>query len=247
MATRERLFGMMKNARTHLVRLLCCLFIFSFLLPYVDVLGCSSKKIETYHGYQLIKGFAAVFYLAAVALFAAMLVLSFYRKEVTRSLKAFGAAWRAMAASAAGFIVWLIPGVQFLFDNVYMLFGQLLGLTCVVLVFIDAAAVSITEYAALRKEALSPDGAETLPPALKKVHAAAIIISLALVPLYVYLLRGEILLAVMYFLFLSLPFILSQAIVMEGVRRGERWTLRLAPAVMIVLAGVTALVILSFF
>jgi hypothetical protein len=247
MTTREQVTGIARSARRHALRLVYCLFIFSFLLPYVDVLGCSSKKIETLHGYQLLKGNPAAFYLLTLVLFAAMLALTFYRKDVTRSLRAFGSSWRAVAAAVAGFIIWLLPGIQFLFDNVYMLVGQLLGLSCVVLVVIDAIAVSIREYVLLRKEALPPDGAKALPPALLKLHAAVLVLSLGLVPLYIYSLRDEIMLAVLYFLFLSLPFVLAQAIVFQGIRRGERWTLRLAPAVLLLAAGAAAITVLSFF
>lgn len=247
MTTRERLSGIMKAARPHLLRIACFLFIFSFLLPYVDVLGCTSKKIETIHGYQLIKGAPAVFYLFAIAAFVLMLIFSFYRKDASPSLRAFGAAWRAIAAAVSGFIVWLIPGIQFLFDNVYMLAGQLLGLVCVVLVFSDAMAVSVGEYALLRKEAVSPEGAKAFPAALGKLHIAVVIISFALVPFYGYLLRDEFMLAVMYFLFLSIPFALSQAFVIQGIRRGERWTLRWTPAAAVLLVAVIALVILSYF
>ncbi len=247
MTTRERLSGMLKTARPHLFRMVCCLFIFSFLLPYVDVLGCSSKKIETVHGYQLIKGGAAAFYLLALAMVVLMLALSFYRREITRSLKAFGAGWRAIAAAVAGFIIWLIPGVQFLFDNVYMLIGQLLGLVSVFLLFIDAIAISITDYSLLRKEAVSADGAGALPLALAKIHAAIVIISLALVPLYAFSLRDENILAVMYFFLLSLPFALSQAIVIQAIRREERWTLWWTPAAVVLLVGVMVIIILSFF
>lgn len=246
MTTRDERAEKAKPARRHMLRLAYLLFIFSFLLPYVDVLGCSSKKLETLYGYQLIKGAPAAFYLFALALFAVMLAFSFYRKDASRCLRAFGAAWRGMSAAVAGFIVWLIPGIQFLFDNVYMLAGQLLGLVCVVLVFVDAMAVSAREYALLRKEASPPAGA-VLPPALAKLHRGAVIISLALVPFYVYSLRDEIMLAVMYVLFLSLPFVLSQAIVIEGVRRGERWTLRWTPVVAVLLVAAIAVVVLSYF
>ncbi|HOT46716.1 MAG TPA: hypothetical protein PLM53_18800 [Spirochaetota bacterium] len=246
MTTRERFSGLVKAARPHVLRLACFLFIVSFLLPYVDVLGCTSKKIETVHGYQLIKGAPAVFYLSAIAAFVLMLVFSFYRKNFSRSIRAFGASWRAMAAAVSGFIVWLIPGIQFLFDNVYMLIGQVIGLVCVVLVFADAMAVSIREYALLQSEAVSPEGAKALPPALKKLHIAAIVISLMLVPFYGYSLRDERILAVMYFLFLSIPFALSQAIVIQGIRRGERWTLHWTPAVAVLLVATIALVILSY-
>ncbi|HPV43461.1 MAG TPA: hypothetical protein PKX40_19935 [Spirochaetota bacterium] len=247
MTTREQLSGFVKVARPHVLRLACFLFIFSFLLPYVDILGCTSKKIETIQGYQLIKGAPAAFYLFAIAAFVLMLVFSFYRKDAARSLRAFGASWRAMAAAVSGFIIWLIPGIQFLFDNVYMLIGQLLGLVCVVLVYVDAIAVSAREYVLLRSEAVSPDGAKALPSSLAKVHAAAVVISFALIPFYGYSLRDEIMLAVMYFLFLSIPFALSQAIVLQGIRRGERWTLRWTPVVAVLLAAATALVILSYF
>ncbi len=246
MKTRDRLTGMVKAARPHAIRLAYCLFIFSFLLPYVDVMGCSTKKIETYHGYQLVRGAPAALYLLAIVLFIAMLALSFYSREITRTLSAFGASWRAMAAAVAGFIIGLLPGVQFLFDGVFMLIGQLLGLACAAAVIIDGLAVSVKEFAVLRKEP-SPAAGTALPPALAKLHLAAAVISLALVPLYCYSLRSEVMLAVLYLLFLSLPFVLSQTIVLQGIRRGERWTLWWTPVAAVLLVGATVITVLSLF
>ncbi|MBP7739071.1 MAG: hypothetical protein KA369_24090 [Spirochaetes bacterium] len=239
--------GRVKAARPHLLRLVYCLFIFSFVLPYVDVVGCSTKKLSTYRGFDLITGTPAVFYLIAMALFIAMIAFSFFRKEPSRSLGAFGSAWRAMASAAAGFIIGFLPGIQFLFDNVYMLAGQLLGIACTAIVFMDGTAVSIGNYVALRKETPRVPGATALPMVLSKVHWVALIFSLALVPLYGYSLRGEAMIAVMYFIFLSIPFVLSQLIVLQGVKRGERWTLRWAPAVWLFLAGVAVLTVISLF
>lgn len=245
MKTGKQPAGMMKAARPHLIRLAYCLFIFSFVLPYVDVVGCSTKKLSTYRGFDLFTGTSAIFYLIAIALFIAMIAFSFYRKDISKPLRAFGSAWRGMASAVAGFIIGFLPGVQFLFDNVYMLVGQILGIACTAVVFMDGMVVSMKDYADLRKETPSAADAVALPPVLGKVHGAALIFSLALVPLYGYALRGEAMIAVMYFLFLSLPFVLSQAIVLQGVRRGERWTLRWAPIIWLILAGVAVITVMS--
>lgn len=240
--TREQHTKRLRAVRLQLFRLACCLFLFSFLLPYVDVMGCSTKKIVTYRGYQLIQGPPAVFYLASVAVCIAMLAFSFYRKETTLALRAFGAVWRAMGAAASGFVIGLLPGLQFLFDGVFMLAGQLLGLVCIAALFADGLVISIRDYLVLRREAPAPSG-KALPPALSKLHGAAAAASLLFVPLYGYALRSEIILALLYFLVLSLPFLLSQAIALEAVKRGERWTLRWAPAVLLLLAGAAVLII----
>ncbi len=245
MNSEKRSNGKLKAARPHLLRLVYCLFIFSFVLPYVDVVGCSTKKLSTYRGYDLVTGTSAVFYLVAMALFISMIAFSFYRKDISRSLRAFGSVWRAMASAVAGFIIGFLPGIQFLFDNVYMLAGQLLGIACTAVVFMDGMAVSIREYVAFRKEPPHVHGSDALPPVLAKAHWAALIFSLALVPVYGYSLRGEAMIAVMYLIFLSLPFVVSQAIVLQGVKRGERWTLRWAPAVWLLLAGVAVLAVTS--
>lgn len=243
--TREQRIKRLRAVRLQLFRLTCCLFLFSFLLPYVDVMGCSTKKIITYRGYQLIQGPPAVFYWASIAVFIAMLAFSFYRKEATLALRAFGAVWRAMGAAASGFVIALLPGLQFLFDGVFMLVGQLLGLICVAALFADGMTISIRNYLILRREAPTLPSGKALPPVLLKLHGAAAVASLLFVPLYSYALRSEIILALLYFFVLSLPFLLSQAIAMEAVKRGERWTLRWAPAVLLLLAGAAALMIAS--
>lgn len=247
MTPQEKIIRLAKIVRPHAIRALYLVFIFSFLLPYVEVTGCSTKIITTYPGYQLMSGRPAVFYLLSIGIFIVFFVLSFYKKETSTVLKAFAANWRAITAAVSGFIVGYLPGIQFLFDDVFMLIGQFLGLICVAFVFIDGIVISVRDYSLLRKDREAAAGTgQTHSTALMKYHAAVIIFSLALVPAYAITMHNDILTALMTFIFLSLPFVLSQCIVIEGVRRGERWPRTWAVAVTILMAGVLVITVLSY-
>ena len=136
MSTSQNLASLWRRVRPKVRRALCLLFIFSFLLPYVDVKGCTTKTTGTYYGYDLIQGESAVLYLVAIGIFLLLLVLSFLVKEGSASFNAFAASWRAMAAATAGVIVLLFPDLDFLFDTVFMGPGQLIGVVTAALLFI---------------------------------------------------------------------------------------------------------------
>ena len=232
-----------RRVRTWSRRVLCFLFIFSFLLPYVDAKGCTTKTTGTYYGYDLIQGESAVLYLAAIGIFLLLLVLSFLVGEGSASFNAFAAGWRAMAAATAGVIVLLFPDLDFLFDTVFMGPGQLIGVSAAALVFIDGAADAAFGYAGLRRG--SPAG-PSLAGGLAKYHAAMIGLALALVPAYGIALWEEIGLTVTYFVILTVPFVLSQLIVIEGVKRGEKWTRRWAPGVALAMAAAIVMIVLGY-
>ena len=236
-----------KKVRPHAVRALYLVFILSFLLPYVEVTGCTTKIITTYNGYQLMHGNPAAFYLLSIGAFIVFFVFSFYRKEAGVALRAFAASWRATTAALSGFIVAFLPGIQFLFDGVIMLIGQFLGLVCALAVFADGMVIAVRGYADLRRERGAGGGAgKTQSQALVRLHTAVIIISLALVPVYVFKMHDDVGTALLVFLFLSLPFVLTQCIVLEGVRRGEPWTRTWAFVVPVLMAGALVLMVLSF-
>jgi hypothetical protein len=239
---KEKIVRVLARIRPNMIRALCCAFIFSFLLPYVDVMGCTTKKMSTYNGYQLIRGGPAALYVLTIVIFLAILILSFYKKEASRALEAFAASWRAITAALGGLIIGLLPGLQFLFDGVFMRVGQALGMACAAAVFIDGMAVSIAGYFGL---AGIREGAAAYSKPLLKYHAAVMAVSLCLVPVYFFGLHEDIGLGVIYFLSLSLPFSLSQLIVMEGVRRNERWTRYWAVAVSFLIAGGVVLSVLN--
>jgi hypothetical protein len=247
MTPQEKNIRIAKAVRRHAIRALYLVFIFSFLLPYVEVTGCSTKIITTYRGYQLLSGNPAVFYLVSIGIFITFFVLSFYKKVTSTTLKAFTACWRAMTAAVSGFIVGFLPGIQFLFDDIFMLIGQFLGLVCAAIIFIDGMVISIRDYAVLRKDReAAANAGQTHSTALIRFHSGVIIFSLALIPAYSIGMRNDIPTALLFFLSLSLPFIFSQCIVIEGVKRGERWTRTWAVAVTILLAGVLVLIVLSY-
>jgi hypothetical protein len=236
-----------KKVRPHAIRALYLIFILSFLLPYVEVVGCTTKMVSTYHGYQLMRGSPAAFYLLSIVIFILFFLFSFYKKEASTALKAFAASWRAMAAALSGFIVAYLPDLQFLFDGVLMLIGQFLSLVCVAAVFIDGMVIAVRDYSVLLNNPEAGGGARKEPSnALMKLHEAVIIFSLVLVPAYVIRMLDEIGDAFMLFMFLSLPFVLSQCIVLEGVKRGERWTRTWAFVVPILMAGVLVLILLDY-
>lgn len=229
------------RVRPHALRALYCAFIFSFTLPYVDVMHCSTKKIATYRGYELVHGDAAFMYVIALLVFALLLALSFYKKETGRALGAFASCWRAIAAGISGLVIGLLPGIQFLFDGVYMLAGQFLGLLCACLVFIDGVAAAAAGFVSLVRQ--REGGAYS--KSLMRFHIAAIGVSAALVPLYFVGLREDLGVAVLYLLVLSLPFVLSQCIVIEAVRRGEGWPRPWAAVVSALLVGGTVISVMS--
>lgn len=233
----------LRRVRPWVRRALCLLFICSFLLPYVEVKGCATKTTSTYYGYDLIRGDSALLYLTAIGIFVLLLALSFFVREGSGSFNAFASAWRAMAAATAGVIVLLFPGLDFLFDTVFMGPGQLISVGAAALVFIDGAADAGAGYAVLRRG--SPPG---LPGSGRLItyHAAMIVLALALVPAYAIALWEEVGLTVTYFMILTLPFALSQLIVIEGVKRDEKWTRRWAPAVAVVMAAAIVIVVLGY-
>jgi hypothetical protein len=249
MAQQGKIIRLAKKVRPHAMRALYLVFILSFLLPYVEVTGCSTKIITTYRGYQLIskEPGIVVLYLISICIFMAFFVFSFYKKEASTALNAFAAAWRAIMAAVAGFIVGNLPGIQFLFDDVLMLIGQFLGLVCAAAVFIDGMAIAVRNYSVLLKNRDAGAGAgQTHAKALARLHAGVIIFSLALVPAYAIRMLDEIGDALLLFMLLSLPFVLSQCIVLEGVQRGEAWTRKWAVVVPILMAGILVLIVLGY-
>lgn len=243
MSTSQNVISLWRRLRPHAYRVLCLVFICSFLLPFVDVEGCATKKIGTYYGYSLVRD-SPLLYLIAIGLFLLILTLSVLVKEGSASFNAFASAWRAMAAATAGMIVLLFPDLQFLFDTVFMKIGQLLAVVSAALLFIGGAAEAAVAYAGLKRDRTALLPAEG---ALLKYHASMIVLALALVPVYGIALKEEIGLTVTWFVVLTLPFVLSQLIVIEGVRRGESWTRRWAPAVAAVLAAAIAVAVLGYF
>ncbi len=212
----------LSTARPFAIRGLYLGFILSFLLPYVNVTGCSTGKVQMYYGFQLIQGYSAIFYLGAIGAVLACLVLSFIGKELSASLGAFAAAWRAICAALCGLIAGLFPGIQHLLDEVSPLAGQLLGLTCAAVLFAEGALSAIRGYIGLRRDR-SPRGVVITGGALIAFHGGALVLSLVLVPCYFIGLGDEWGIALLYFLLLSLPFALAQLIAIEGVRLGEGW------------------------
>jgi hypothetical protein len=243
MATTHTSPALWGRVRPHAYRVLCLVFICSFLLPFVDVEGCTTKKIGTYHGYDLVRD-APVLYLVAIGAVLLVLVLSILVKEGSACFNAFASAWRAMAAAVSGMIILLFPGLQFLFDTVFMRAGQLLALLSAALLFAGGAVEAAVAYAGLRRERPGGAAAGTF---LLKYHAAMIVIALALVPVYGIALKEEYGLTVAYFFVLTIPFVLSQFIVIEGVKRGEAWPRRWAPAVALVMAAAVAVSVAGYF
>mgnify|MGYP000855240903 CR=1 FL=1 len=240
MTLRERI----SRFRLHVRRAAYCGFIFSFALPFVDVMHCSTNKRTTYRGYELLSGDEAAFYITTILIVSALLAFSFYRKERGRAFAAFAACWRAIPAAVAGLIIGLLPPIQFLFHTVLIRTGQFLALLCAGIVFIDGMADAAAGYVALKREDRSAAGGG-LSKGLLTIHAAVLLASLALVPVYIIGLREDIDIALLFLLLLSLPFALAQVIVLEAVRRGEGWPRPWAAAAIVLLAGGAALSIMS--
>jgi hypothetical protein len=230
----------------HVSRLLCLAFIFSFLLPYVDVRGCSDKKMHYYQGYDLIlRGEGGVIYLLPIGLFLAIFILSFIKKNYSMSFGAFGMSWKVLCAGLSGLVIWFMPQLQFLFDDVYFRVGFFLGLGSASALFIFSSVGSLRELFLLRNQRPEvPQGAYSR--VLEKYHIGVIVFSLVLAPCYFFQLRKEIGMAVLIFLLLSLPFVLSQLVVLEGVRRGERWPRFWSIAVSLLALGAAVLIVLGF-
>jgi hypothetical protein len=231
--------------KPHLIRLLCLAFILSFLLPYVDVRGCSDKKMQYFHGYELIfKGYGGIIYLLPICIFAFILIASFVKTRPLQSFSAFGAGLNALGAGLSGLVILFMPHLQFIFDEVSYRIGYLLGLVCVAGVFAEGIAISLRNLRDLRKER-PPKPVDGYSPALMRYHYGVIIFSILLVPFYFFIMRGEIAFPVLILLVLSAPFVLLQNIVIEAARRGERWTRRWAVAVFFLALAALALLVLS--
>ncbi|MBN1495601.1 MAG: hypothetical protein JXA07_02455 [Spirochaetes bacterium] len=244
MALKERVARLLTRIRPHVRRVAYCGFIFSFALPFVDVMHCSTNKKTTYRGYELLSGDEAVFYIITILIFAALMGFSFYRKDRGRALAAFAACWRAIPAAVAGLIIGLLPPIQFLFHTVLIRAGQFLGLLCAGIVFIDGMADAAAGYVALKREDRSAVGGGS-SKGLRTFHTAVLLASLALAPVYIIGLSEDIDIALLFLLLLSLPFALAQLIVLEAVRRGEGWPRPWAAAAAVLLAGGAALSVMS--
>src|SRR5271157_738583 len=142
--TKGKIMKLIMSLKPHLMRLLCLAFILSFLLPYVDVRGCSDKKMQYFHGYELIlKGYGGIIYLLPICIFAFTLMASFMKKSPLQSLNAFGAGLKALGAGLSGLIILFMPPLQFLFDEVSYRIGYILGLACAAAVFAEGVGISI--------------------------------------------------------------------------------------------------------
>ncbi len=244
--TKEKITRLLTLLKPHLMRLLCLAFVFSFLLPYVDVRGCSDKKMQYLYGYELIiKGYGGLIYLLPICIFAIILIASFMKKSPLQSVYAFGAGLRALGAGLSGLVILFMPPLQFLFDEVSYRIGYVLGLASAAAVFSEGIAISVNSLFFLRKERQQNpiEGS----PLLLRYHYGVMIFSILLVPIYFFIMRGEIVFPVLVLLVLSAPFIVLQYIVIEGVRRGEGWTRRWAVAAFILALAAVAMIVLSFF
>ncbi|MBN2161001.1 MAG: hypothetical protein JW807_16540 [Spirochaetes bacterium] len=245
MSEQSKTAAFLSSARPHLFRAVSLLFVVSFLLPFIDVVGCTTKTMSTFHGYQLFKGYNTLFFLAAILIFITYIVFSFYKRAVSRSLSAFGSSWRALTAALSGLAVWIIPSLEFLFDEVSSNVGQALAFVCAAAVFIDGLAISLRDYLSLRAE--SPGGPGAGPYRRHLLfHRGVIVFSLALVPVYFFNMLDEIPVAVIFFLTLSLPFALSELIVIQGLVREERWARRWTAGAACVAAAMAAFVVMSY-
>jgi hypothetical protein len=245
MKMNEKLAGITLMLRPHMLRLLYLGFILTFLLPYVDVRGCSTKKVQLFHGYDLLVNDQGAFYCVTIGIFAAFFIFSFINGRYSKSIKAFASGWRSLGAGFSSLVVLFMPRLQFLFDEVTYKTGLFLGLACAVVAFFDGCIVSIKGFVELRRSR-PPGSQEGIFPALLRYHNAVIILSVLVVPVYFFLMRKDIVLAVLIFFLLSVPFVISQYLVLEGVRRGEKWTRRWAVVVSFIVAAALALIIMGF-
>jgi hypothetical protein len=231
--------------RPHVLRLLYLGFILSFLLPYVDVKGCSTKKVQLLHGYDLLANDQGSFYYMTIGIFAVFLIFSFMNGKHSKSIRAFASGWRSLGAGFSSLAVLFMPRLQFLFDEVTYRTGLFLGLACAVAAFVDGCIASIRGLAVLRRSG-PHDLREGIFPALLRYHYAVMIVSVLMIPAYFYLMKNDIMLAVLILFLLSLPFAITQYLVLEGVKRGEAWTRVWAVVVSFIVAAAFALIIMGF-
>ena len=245
MKLKEKSIAFLAFIKPHLLRLFYLGFILSFLLPYVDVRGCSNKKMQYLHGYDLLNSDQGIMYYVTIGIFAAFFILSFIKRDYSRSFRAFGSSWKALCAGFSGLVILFMPRLQFLFDEVFYRSGFGLGLACAAAVFADGGTISLKELAALWNE--RPAGpAEGFSPALRYYHYGVIVLSILMIPVYFFLMRKDIIFAMLIFLLQSAPLAVSQFIVLEGVRRGEKWTRIWAVAVSFIVVAALALIVMGF-
>lgn len=154
------------NSKDHLWRGLYLLAVFSFLLPFVTVYtrGCGSHvrtgEVHEYTGFQLFTKPAGWLYLLPISLALLLLVLTFLRQNDAENLRGFLRSWKAALSALSAGVVLVLPGLQFLFDDVDMRIGQGLALASWTVTYIvNLVGATIIVIKSRRSRAL-PDAIE---------------------------------------------------------------------------------------
>lgn len=109
--------------------------IICYLLPFVSVKECKTETVVRYHGYEMILHDGGWMYLVPVAVACLMLLVSFVKREWSIHLGGFSAAGACVLSGLSFCVVVFFPEIQFLFDDVRPLIGQVACALCWALLY----------------------------------------------------------------------------------------------------------------
>lgn len=139
--------------------------IICLLLPFVSVKECKTETVTRYSGYEMILRDGGWIYLvpavAALIIFSA----SFVKREWSNHFAGFSAAGACVLSGLSFCAVVFYPELQFLFDEVRPLIGQLASSLCWALLYVSCAvsAVVIIRSRSMRRLETNPPRVRLLP------------------------------------------------------------------------------------
>ncbi len=100
------------------IRIAYLLFIFSFLMPFIDVEGCKTKKVTSYNGYELLLKNDGYLYCIPLFIVFFYLIVSFFKRDFSALLRAFLHTLQAIGIAFSLYMIWIVMQFQFLFDHI---------------------------------------------------------------------------------------------------------------------------------
>ena len=217
------------TVKAHVLRLIYILFILSFFMPYATVTGCSSKKVTDFTGLDMVMYTEGIIYIVPVAIFLFFLVSSFIKIKADRflHLEAFMFNWKALMASLAGVILIVVPQLQFLFDDFEPRAGLITAVLCCLAAFTDSMGNTIMYIKKYKDESgFRITGSGDYPRTWYGVNWIIIVCALAVVPYYFIENINDISIAFILLFFMTIPFVMSQVIVLAALVKNEPWSVK---------------------
>lgn len=228
---------LISKVKAHVLRITYILFIISFFMPYATVTGCTSKKVTDFTGIDMIMHNEGLIYIVPVIIFIIFLTASFIKLKTDRSLslQAFMFSWKAVLTGIAGIIIGVYPQLQFLFDEFEPRAGLFIAVFCCLAVYSYSMVKTVLLVRILKKGPgikLTPgEGCSRLWYAANWIIIAC---GVAMVPYYIIMNIDSIEIAFILLFAMTLPFILSQIIVLTALVKNEPWSIRWSRAFSII-------------